>query len=78
MLNPIFRKGSHLRVFGLTYQLNIVFDRPWVSWSPFPTEFHAMFFEFVGGYNEIYTMEFARRVLARFIIRAFETGESKG
>jgi len=48
MLNPIFRKGSHLRVFGLTYQLNIVFDRPWVSWSPFPTEFHAMFFEFVA------------------------------
>ena len=29
MLNSTFRMESHLRVFGLTYQLNIVFKRPY-------------------------------------------------
>src|SRR2546427_10116430 len=33
MLNPIFRTGSHLRVFGLIYQLKIVFNRPWAARS---------------------------------------------
>src|SRR5438093_3415 len=28
MLNSTFRKGSYLRVFGLTYQLKIVFNHP--------------------------------------------------
>src|SRR2546422_10753107 len=66
ILNPIFRTGSHLRVFGLTYQSKIVFNRPCVARSPFPSWLKAVFFEFVAEAvtNEVCTIEFVRCVLA--------------